>query len=131
MEFINPEGWPRPKGYSNGVLAPAGGRLLSVAGCVAWDENEQVVSDVFSEQFGKALSNVVEVCKAAGGSAESLTSLTIFVTNKQEYLDQVKEVGAQYREIMGKHFPAMALIEIAGLIEEGCKIEIQGTAVIV
>ena len=72
MEFINPEGWPRPKGYSNGVLAPAGGRLLSVAGCVAWDEEEKVVSDVFSEQFGKALSNVVEVCKAAGGSDDVL-----------------------------------------------------------
>lgn len=125
---ILPEGWPRPKGYSNGMLAE--GKLLAVAGQVAWDTNEKIVSDDFAEQFAQALRNVVAVVEAAGGRADQLISLTIFVTDKREYLAKLREIGGHYVEIVGRHYPAMALIEIAGLIEEGAKIEIQALAVL-
>lgn len=125
---ILPEGWPRPKGYSNGMAAR--GELLAVAGQVAWDEKEQIVSPEFSAQFRRALENVVAVVRAAGAEPSNLISLTIYVTDKQAYLGALAEVGAAYREVVGKHFPAMALVEVAGLVEEGAQIEIQGLAVL-
>lgn len=129
-EVINPESWGRPRGYSNGIAFPAGGRILCVAGQIAWNEKEEIVSETFSDQFGQALRNVVAVVEAAGGTAEHIAKLTVFVTDKSEYLEQARAVGARYREIMGKWYPAMALLEIKGLIEPGAKIEIEAMAVL-
>ena len=130
LEPINPEALGAPRGYSNGMLAPAGARLLAVAGQIAWDGSQQIVSDVFSRQFEQALQNVVEVVRGAGGGAEHLASLTIFVTDKREYVAELKEVGQAYRQIMGKHFPAMALVEISSLLEPAAKVEIQALAAV-
>lgn len=125
---ILPEGWPRPKGYANGMAAR--GELLAIAGQVAWDTEEKIVSPEFGAQFRQALHNVVAVVEAAGGAPVNLISLTIYVTDKQAYVDAIAEVGAAYRELIGKHFPAMALVEVAGLLEPGARVEIQGLAVL-
>lgn len=130
LEVINPESLGAPKGYSNGILAPKSGRLLFVAGQVAWDARQQVVSQDFAAQFERALSNVVEVVRKAGGAPTDLARLTIYVTDRREYVAALKEIGQAYRRIMGRHYPAMALIEIKALLEEGAKIEIEGTAVL-
>ncbi len=128
-ELINPESLGKARGYSNGVLA-APGRMLMIAGQIAWNSDQVLVSSEFSKQFHQALSNVKTVLLAAGGEVEDLVRLTIYVTTKAEYIAQIKEVGAAYRELLGRHFPAMALVEVADLLEEGAKVEIQGTAVI-
>lgn len=129
-QVVNPAELGAPKGYSNGILAPAGGRLLFVAGQVAWDERQQIVSPEFPAQFGRALANVVAVVRAAGGGPEHLARLTIYVSDRREYAASLAEVGRRYREVMGRHFPAMALVQVAGLVEAGAKIEIEGTAVL-
>ncbi len=131
LEIIQPDGWPKPKGYSNGILAPAGARILMTGGMVAWDEHEQLVGEGdFARQFGQALANVVAVVRAAGGAPEDLMRLTIYVTDRQAYLDSVQDLGAVYRDVMGRHFPAMALVQVAGLVEAGAMLEIEGTAAI-
>jgi enamine deaminase RidA (YjgF/YER057c/UK114 family) len=130
LEIINPDSLGAPKGYSNGVLAPPGGRLLFVAGQVGWNSAQQIVSSEFHLQFAQALENILTVVRAAGGQPEHIARLTIYVTDKQEYLAQVRQVGEGYRRLMGKHFPAMALIEIRGLVEDGAKLEIEATAVL-
>ncbi|MCB9587176.1 MAG: RidA family protein [Polyangiaceae bacterium] len=130
LEAINPESWGEPKGYANGVLAPAGGRLLFVAGQIGWDENQKIVSEDFALQFAQALSNVVTVVRAAGGQPEHIARLTIYVTDKQLYLADLKGIGASYRELMGRHYPAMALLEVKGLLEPGAMVEIEATAVV-
>ena len=130
MEIINPESLGRPRGYANGVLAPAGGRLLFVAGQIAWDEQQRIVSDDFVEQFERALENVLAVVAEAGGSPEHLARLTIYVTDKREYLSRMREIGERWRELMGRHYPAMALVEVKGLLEDGAKVEIEAIAVI-
>ena len=117
-------------GYSNGVLADAGGRLLFIAGQIAWDENQKIVSDDFVEQFDRALENVVDVVKAAGGKAENVARLVIYVTDKIAYRERTKEVGDRYRKHMGKHFPAMVLVEVKGLLDDRAKVEIEGMAVL-
>jgi enamine deaminase RidA (YjgF/YER057c/UK114 family) len=127
---INPESLGAPKGYSNGVLTPAGGRILFVAGQVAWNEEQRVVSEDFALQFGQALKNVVTVVTAAGGGPEHLARMTIFVTSKDEYVAAAKAIGAAYRALMGRHYPAMTLVEIKALLEEGAKVEIEATAVL-
>jgi enamine deaminase RidA (YjgF/YER057c/UK114 family) len=125
---VEPPGWPRPKGYANGMLAPAGSRLLAIAGQVAWDEHERIVSSDFVEQFARALANVKSVVEAAGGRPEHLIRLTFFVTDKEEYLRRTAEIGARYRELLGRHFPACTLVEVKGLLEVGARIEIEATA---
>ena len=127
---INPQALGAPRGYSNGMLAPAGGRLLCIAGQVAWDSQQNVVSEIFAEQFDQALANVVAVVREAGGEAGDLARLTIYVTDHREYLREVARVGEFYRERMGRHFPAMALVEVAALLEPGAKVEIEATAVL-
>jgi enamine deaminase RidA (YjgF/YER057c/UK114 family) len=127
---INPTELGAPLGYSHGMLAPAGGRLLAIAGQIAWTERNVIVSDRFHEQFGMALSKVVAVVHAAGGGPEHIAQLTIFVTTRLEYLQSLKDVGRAYRALMGKHYPAMALVEVAGLLEPRAKVEIQGLAVV-
>ena len=125
---IQPAGWVKPRGYSNGMRAR--GELVAIAGQIAWDAQARLVPGDFAAQFEQALANVVEVVKTAGGTADDLVSLTIFVTDRAEYLSQAQAVGAAYRKICGKHFPAMALVQVAGLLDPNAKVEIQGLAVI-
>ncbi len=130
LEPINPRSLGAPRGYSNGILAPADGSLLFIAGQIAWDENQQIVCEDFRGQFAQALNNVVTVVRAAGGQPEDLAQLTIYVADRREYLASLEEVGESYRLVMGRHFPAMALVEVKALLDPGAKIEIQGMAVI-
>ncbi len=127
---INPQALGAPRGYSNGMLAPAGGRLLCIAGQVGWDSQQKIVSEIFAEQFDQALANVLAVVREAGGEAGDLARLTLYVTDHREYLREVARVGELYRERMGRHFPAMALVEVAALLEPGAKVEIEATAVL-
>jgi len=131
MEFtvINPAELGAPKGYSNGVLMK-GGSILFVAGQIGSNSEQILVSESFVEQFEQALRNILTVVDAAGGSSKNIGRLTIYVTDKQDYISQIKDVGAAYRRVMGKHFPAMALLEIKSLLEAGAKVEIEATAVI-
>ena len=130
FKLINPEPLGAPHGYSNGVLAEAGGRLLFIAGQVAWDENQRIVSDDLVEQFDRALANVLTVVTEAGGKREQIARLVIYVTDKNEYRARVKEIGERYRARMGKHFPAMVLVEVKSLLEDHAQVEIEGIAVL-
>jgi len=127
---INPISLGAPKGYSNGIACEPGGRLLFVAGQIGWTEKQELVSSNFAEQFGRALENVLVVVTAAGGVPEHVARLTIYVTDKREYLGALKDVGQRYRTAMGKHFPAMTLVEVKDLLEKGAKVEIEATAVL-
>lgn len=129
-EAVNPESLGFPRGYSNGMLAPAGARLLFVAGQVGWDGDQRIVSDAFTAQFEQALTNALTVVEAAGGTTTSIVRLTVYVTDKAEYLADLKGVGDAYRRVLGRHFPAMALVEVAGLVEAGAKLEVEATAAI-
>jgi enamine deaminase RidA (YjgF/YER057c/UK114 family) len=123
-------GWPPPHGYSDGILA-APGRLLFIAGQVAWDEQRRIVGGKdFAAQFDRALANVLTVLDAAGGEPDDLTRLTLYVTDRSLYLAAQQSVGARYRARMGRHFPAMTLLEVAAFLEEGALVEIEATAVI-
>jgi enamine deaminase RidA (YjgF/YER057c/UK114 family) len=126
-QIVQPAGWPRPKGYSNGVLAQ--GRMLFIAGQVGWNEKEQFESDDFVAQTRQALVNIMAVVTAAGARAEHIVRMTWYVTDKTEYLDRLPEIGAVYKEIIGKTYPAMSLVQVAGLVEVGAKLEIEATAV--
>jgi len=130
VTFINPESLGAPHGYSNGVLTESGGRLLFIAGQVAWDQQQQIVSADLVEQFDRALANVIAVAAEAGGQPEQIARLIIYVTDKKEYKKRLKEIGERYRARMGKHFPAMVLVEVAGLLEDRAKIEIEGIAIL-
>jgi len=127
--FINPEALGAPRGYSNGVLT-GGGRLLFVAGQVAWDKEQQIVSDDLVAQFDRALENLITVVAEAGGKPEQVARLIIYVTDKDEYKQRMKEIGERYRARMGKHFPSMVLVEVASLLEDRAQIEIEATAVL-
>ena len=129
MRIINPESLVAPVGYNNGTLVPQGS-LLFIAGQVAWDRQGRLVGDSFVQQFDLALANVLAVVKEAGGFPTSIAKLTIFVTDKDEYSRQLKDIGVAYRRHMGKHFPAMSLVEVKALLEPGARIEIEGIAVI-
>jgi enamine deaminase RidA (YjgF/YER057c/UK114 family) len=130
FRFINPESLGAPRGYSNGVLAEAGGRLLFVAGQIAWDERQRIVSPDFVEQFDRALMNVITVVTEAGGRSDEIARLLIYVTDKSEYRSRTREIGERYRARMGQHYPAMALLEVKGLLEDGAKVEIEAVAVL-
>jgi len=108
----------------------ARGEVVAIAGQIGSNERGELVSDVFAEQFERAMANVVAVVKAAGGKAEDLASLTIYVTDRTEYLGALSEVGEAYRRVVGRHYPAMALVMVAGLLDPGAKVEIQGLAVL-
>jgi enamine deaminase RidA (YjgF/YER057c/UK114 family) len=127
MTFINPEAFGAPRGYANGVLVE-GGRLLFVAGQVAWDGGQRIVSPDFSEQFAQALRNVIAVVAAAGGGPANIAQMRVYVTDKRAYTSSLKQVGAAYRELMGRHYPAMALVEVAALVEDLAKVEIEAVA---
>ena len=128
--IVNPKSLGAPSGYANGLIAEAGGKLLFIAGQIAFNENQQIVSDDFVEQFDKALENVVTVVTAAGAEPTNIARLIIYVTNKREYRERRREVGERYRKHMGKHFPAMVLVQVAGLLDDGAKVEIEGIAVL-
>lgn len=126
---ILPAGWTPPRGYSNGVLVSGARATLHVAGQIAWDAEQRLIGrGDLTAQFRQALANVVAVVEAAGGRPEHLVSLTIFVTDKRLYLARVEAIGAAYRALCGKHFPAMALVEVADLLEDGALVEIQAIA---
>jgi enamine deaminase RidA (YjgF/YER057c/UK114 family) len=130
FEIVNPEELGAPSGWNNGMLAPAGGRLLFVAGQVGSDQSGQVEPLGFVEQFSRALGNVVAVVRHAGGDPEDIGRLTIYVTNREEYLASRKPLGQKYRALMGNHYPAIALVEVAGLVEADAVVEIEATAVV-
>lgn len=128
LELVNPAALGAPKGYSNGVVAPAGSRLLFVAGQVGWDEEQRLVSGGFVAQFERALANVLAVVAAAGGRADEILRLTFYIKDKDAYREALSDVGAAYRRQMGRHFPAMAMIEVADLVEDGALVEVEATA---
>lgn len=128
--IINPHALGKPSGYSNGLLTEANGRLLFIAGQIAWDQDHKIVSDDFVAQFDKALENLLTVVTAAGGEASNIARLVVYVTNKTEYRERTKEVGESYRKHMSKHFPAMVLVQVAGLLDDAAKVEIEGIAVL-
>ncbi len=128
MRVLQPPGWPQPKGYSNGVLGQ--GRLLVTGGLVGWDENEQFASDDFVDQVRQALSNTLAVLAEGGAGPEHIARMTWYVTDKQDYLTRLPELGKVYREVMGRHFPAMAMVQVAALIEDRAKVEIETTALV-
>jgi enamine deaminase RidA (YjgF/YER057c/UK114 family) len=130
LSFINPEALGSPRGYSNGVLAPHGGRLLFIAGQIAWDASQRIVSGDFVDQFGQALANVTAVVREAGGAPDQIARLVIYVTDKTEYLKHTRAIGERWREHMGRHYPAMALVEVKSLLEAEAKVEIEGIAII-
>ena len=127
--FINPDSLGAPRGYSNGVLT-VGGTLLFIAGQVAWDQQQQIVSADLVEQFDRALANVITIVTEAGAQPEQIARLVIYVTDKQEYRRRMKEIGERYRARMGRHFPAMVLVEVKDLLEDDARIEIEGIAVL-
>jgi enamine deaminase RidA (YjgF/YER057c/UK114 family) len=130
LRFVNPESLGPPRGYSNGVIAPPGASLLFIAGQIAWDEQQRIVSDDFAEQFDRALANLIAVVREAGSGPERIARLVVYVTDKKEYIASQGEVGRRWRALMGSHFPAMALIEVKSLLEDDAKVEIEGIAVL-
>jgi enamine deaminase RidA (YjgF/YER057c/UK114 family) len=130
FKLINPESLGEPHGYSNGVLVSPGGALLFVAGQIAWDENRAIVSNDFVAQFDRALANVVTVVTAAGGRADQIARMVIYVTDKHAYVSRRDEVGQCYRAHLGKHFPAMALVEVKALVDDNAQVEIEAVAVL-
>lgn len=129
MKHLLPEGWQRPKGYSNGISVK-NGRTIYVAGLIGWNGCEEFESDKLTDQFRKTLENIVAVLAEDGAGPEHMVRMTWYITDKCEYLESLKEMGAIYREIMGKNYPAMACVEVSALIEDRAKIEIETTAVI-
>ena len=127
-QAILPEGWARPKGYANGVVAQ--GRTLFIAGMIGWDADQRFHTDDFGGQARQALANVADVLRAAGGSGENIVRMTWYVTDKREYLAAGREVGQAFREIIGSYNIAMTAVEVRALIEDRAKVEIECTAVL-
>jgi enamine deaminase RidA (YjgF/YER057c/UK114 family) len=127
-EFLQPPGWAAPKGYSNGVAAS--GRQVYLAGQIGWNESQQLVSSRFAVQVRQALQNIVTLLAQAGGRPEHLVRLTWFVTNLDEYRAEVKDIGAAYRDVLGRHYPPMSVVQVVSLVEQGAKLEIEATAVV-
>ncbi|WP_170377946.1 MULTISPECIES: RidA family protein [Ruegeria] len=125
-KIIQPDGWLPAKGYANGVLTKDG--TLHIGGQIGWDANKEFVNGGFIGQMKQALQNIVDIVEAAGGEVTDVTRLTWFVIDKSEYLAKQAEVGAAYREVFGRHFPAMSMIIVAGLVEDEAMVEIEATA---
>ncbi len=128
MKVLQPADWPRPKGYSNGISAR--GRMIFTAGVVGWDEREMFPDYHLHGQFAQALRNTLAILAEDGAGPEHIVRMTCYVTDRAEYLVSRDEIGAAWREIMGKNYPAMALVEVKGLVEGAAKIEIETTAVV-
>jgi len=128
MKDLCPRGWPRPKGYSNAMAAR--GRIVLTAGVVGWNEQQEFVEKTLAGQFAQTLRNIVAILECDGASPKNIARLTCYVTSIDEYLESAKEIGAAWREIMGRHYPAMALVEVVRLVEREAKVEIEATAVV-
>ena len=128
IQVLQPPGWARAKGFSNGIAAS--GRLVFIAGQIGWTGQGEWIEKSFGGQFRQALRNVLEVLKEANGRPEHIVRLTWYVLDKQEYLAALREIGAAYRELMGKHYPTMAVVQVSGLVEDEARLEIEATAVI-
>jgi len=127
-EFLHPPGWTAPKGYSNGVSTR--GRQIYLAGQIGWNESQQLVSTRFAVQVRQALQNIMVLLAQAGGRPEHLVRLTWFVTNLDEYRAEQKDIGMAYREVIGRHYPPMSVVQVVSLVEQGAKVEIEATAVV-
>jgi enamine deaminase RidA (YjgF/YER057c/UK114 family) len=128
FDVLQPKDWPAPKGYANGIVAA--GRQVYIAGQIGWTAEGKLVSDDFVAQEDQALTNVLKVLAEAGGEPAHLVRMTWYLTDKSEYLSRQREIGAAYRRVIGRHFPVMSAIIVAGLIEKGAKVEIEATAVL-
>jgi enamine deaminase RidA (YjgF/YER057c/UK114 family) len=128
MRIVQPEGWPRPRGYANGVVAE--GRVLFISGQVAWDERELFHSDDIVDQVRQALKNTLTMLEAGGAKPGHVARMTWYITDKREYMARGKEIGEVWRELMGAHYPAMSMVQVAALMEARAKVEIETTAVI-
>ena len=128
IEILQPQGWPRPKGYSNGMVAQ--GRQIFVAGQIGWDGEGRFASPTLAGQVKKALQNILAVLAEAGGKAEHIVRLTWYVTSRDEYYAELRDIGAAYREVLGKHFPTMSVVQVVALMEKEAKVEIEATAVV-
>jgi enamine deaminase RidA (YjgF/YER057c/UK114 family) len=127
-EILQPPGWARPHGYSNGVAAE--GRQIFISGQIGWNAEQQFASDDLAAQVRQALANIVEVLACAGAAPAHLVRLTWYVTSREEYYASIEGIGTAYREVVGRHFPAMSVVVVAGLLEPRAKVEIEATAVI-
>ena len=128
LTFLHPRGWKPAKGFSHGVIAE--GRMVFLAGQVGWNAEQRFGSGDFVAQARQALANIVTLVAEAGGRAEHITRLTWFVLDKREYLSRLREFGEAYRGVMGKHFPAVTLVQVGALVEDEAKVEIEATAVV-
>jgi enamine deaminase RidA (YjgF/YER057c/UK114 family) len=128
MQILQPPAWARAKGFSNGIAAE--GKLVFIAGQIGWTGQGEWKERSFAGQFRQALQNILEIVREANGRPEHLVRLTWYILDKKEYLASLKEVGAAYRELMGKHYPTMAVVQVSGLVEEEARLEIEATAVI-
>jgi enamine deaminase RidA (YjgF/YER057c/UK114 family) len=130
FEVINPEALGAPKGWNNGLLAPKEGRLLFIAGQAGWEEGASGEPPGFAGQFARAMDKVLSVLRAAGGAPTDLARVTMYVTDLEAYRQSRKAIGEAWRERLGKHFPAVALVEVSGLVDPGAVVEIEATAVL-
>jgi enamine deaminase RidA (YjgF/YER057c/UK114 family) len=127
-EFLHPKSWKQPKGFANGIVAE--GRTIFLAGQIGWNAEQKFESEDFVEQARQALANIVSLVEEAGGKAEHVTRLTWFIIDKQEYLSRLSDLGKAYQTVMGRHFPAMTLVQVVALVENQARVEIEATAVL-
>jgi enamine deaminase RidA (YjgF/YER057c/UK114 family) len=128
MQILQPPGWPRPRGYSNGIAAD--GRMVFVSGMVGWDQEGRFQSTDFAGQVRQALQNIIAVLAEAGAQPSHIARMTWYVLDKEEYVQAYPEIGRHYRELIGNHYPAMTAVQIAGLVEPQARVEIEVTAVV-
>ena len=128
MNILQPPGWPRPRGYSNGISAS--GRTIYTAGVIGWDEREMIVSHRLDLQFGQALRNIVAILAQGGAGPGHIVRMTVYITDRPQYLKQRDELAPIWKDIIGDHYPAMALVEVKGLVNQSALVEIEATAVV-
>lgn len=128
MDFLQPPDWVRPRGYSNGVSA--GGRMVCVSGMIGWDAQSTLVAADIVSQVRQALTNIVAVLAEAQAQPVHIVRMTWYLVDKQEYLEASKQIGEVYREVIGLHFPAMSVVQVAALLEDGARVEIEATAMV-
>ena len=129
MTILQPPGWPRPKGYSNGISV-SGGRTIYTAGVIGWDEREMIVSHRLDLQFAQVLRNILAILAEDGAGAEHIVRMTVYITDRVQYLKLRDELAPIWKSIMGSHYPAMALVEVKGLVNQSALVEIEATAVV-
>ena len=128
MKTLQPAGWPRPSGYANGISAS--GRLIFTAGMLGWDEREMIVSHRLDEQFAQALKNILAVLAEDGAGPEHIVRLTVYITDRTQYLSRRDDLAPAFKSLMGGHYPAMALVEVKALVNSAALVEIEATAVV-